>query len=168
MSRFLHHLARLEGLTVALTFLSMVALFAFNVAARSFFPTLAPKLFWIDEAVRLMMLYLVFLSCGLALQQGRHVGVYAWRERISRRSGLPLRPLIDTVGTLMCLYFAWISLKSVLFVAKSGQMMNSVGISAQWIYVAPMLGFLLMALRFAASLAGAYDRFSPQLLESGE
>ncbi len=168
MSRFLHHLARLEGLAVALTFLSMVALFAANVTARSFFPSLAPRLFWVDEAVRLMMLYLVFLSCGLALQQGRHVGVYAWRERISRRSGLPLRPLIDAVGTLMCLYFAWISLKSVLFVAKSGQIMTSVGISAKWIYVAPMLGFLLMALRFAASLAGAYDRFSPQMQEAGE
>lgn len=168
MSRFLHHLARLEGLAMALTFLMMVALFTVNVTARSFLPGLAPRLFWIDEAVRLMMLYLVFLSCGLALQQGRHVGVYAWRDRITRRTGLPLRPLIDLVGLLMCLYFAWVSAKTVLFVAKSGQIMTSVGVSAQWLYVAPLAGFLLMALRFAASLAGVYDRFSPQMQESGE
>lgn len=168
MSRFFHHLARLEGLAMALTFLTMVALFTVNVAARSFLPGLATRLFWIDEAVRLMMLYLVFLSCGLALQQGRHVGVYAWRDRITRRTGLPLRPVIDLVGLAMCLYFAWISLKSVLFVAKSGQVMTSLQISAQWIYVAPMVGFLLMALRFAASLTGIIDRFSPQMQESGE
>ena len=153
---------------MALTFLTMVALFAVNVAVRSFLPGLAPKLFWVDEAVRLMMLYLVFLSCGLALHQGRHVGVYAWRDRITRRSRLPLRLMIDLLGTVMCLYFAWISLKSVLFVAKSGQTMISLGISAQWIYVAPMVGFALMALRFAVSLFGIHDRFAPQMLESGE
>lgn len=168
MARFLVLLARLEGVVVMLIFLAMVALFALNIGARSFAPGFATRLFWIDEAVRLMMLYLVFLSCGLALQQGRHIGVYAWRERIARRTGLPLKPLIDLTGTLVSLYFAWVSLKTVLFVAKSGQIMTSVGVSAQWIYVAPMLGFALMALRFATSLFGAYDRFAAQEMEAGE
>lgn len=168
MARFLNLLARIEGLTVTLTFLVMVALFTLNVSARSLAPAFSTRLFWIDEAVRLMMLYLVFLSCGLALQQGRHVGVYAWRDRIMRRTGLPLPSLIDLTGLIFSSYFVWINFKTVMFVAKSGQIMTSIGISARWIYVAPMIGFALMALRFAASLFGIIDRFEPQMQESGE
>lgn len=168
MARFFNNLARLEGLVVTLTFLIMVALFAVNVAARSFFPTVSTQLFWIDEVVRLLMLYLVFLSCGLALQQGRHVGVYAWRERIAARTHLPLRTIIDVVGTVFCLYLAWLSYKTFSFVLGSKQIIPSLGLSASWLYIAPTAGFVLMAIRFAASLFGLIDRYSPQMQEAGE
>lgn len=168
MARFFNYLARLEGVVVTATFLIMVALFAVNVAARSFFPSVSTQLFWIDELVRLLMLYLVFLSCGLALQQGRHVGVYAWRERIAARTHLPLRAIIDVVGVVFCLYMAWLSYKTFSFVLGSKQIIPSLGLSASWLYIAPAAGFVLMAMRFAASLFGLIDRYSPQMQEAGE
>ena len=46
---------------------------------------MASSFVWIEEAVRIMNLFLVFLAIGLALEYGRHVGIHTWRERIIRR-----------------------------------------------------------------------------------
>jgi len=168
MKSFLTGLARAEGLAVTATFLVMVALYFVNVVTRAIGSAYATDLFWVEEAVRVLMLYLVFLGCGLALQQGRHVGVYAWRDRIAARTGLPIRPLIDVLGLVFCLWMAWLAVAVCRFVLSSGQTIPSLGMSAVWLYVAPVLGFLLMALRFAASLFGVIDRFTPQMHEAGE
>ncbi|MRX50148.1 TRAP transporter small permease subunit [Paracoccus sp. S-4012] len=146
----------------------MVGLYALNVAVRASGSGFATELYWIEEAVRTLMIYLVFLGCGLALQQGRHVGVYAWRDRIEARTGLPLRRLIDLFGLLFCLWLAWIAVEVCQFVLNSRQMIPSLGVSAVWLYVAPLAGFVLMALRFGASLFGLIDRYTPQMHEAGE
>lgn len=164
----LNILRRVERAALAALFLSMVGLYFVNIAVRISGSDYATKLFWIDEAVRLLMLFLVFLALGLALEQGRHVGVFTWRDRIAASTRLPLRRLIDVAGLVFSAWMAWLALRMTLFVIGSAQIIPSLGISAGWLYVAPAIGFATLALRFALSLSGLIDRFTPQMHEADE
>ncbi|WP_118134660.1 TRAP transporter small permease [Oceanicella sp. SM1341] len=151
-----------ERTALVILFLTMVALFALNVVARQLGGDLASDLAWIDEAVRVMNLFLVFLAAGLALERGRHVSVHTWRDRLAARSRLPLRKLIDALGLLFSLYVAWLGLKMALFVFSTGQQSPTLGLAMGWIYMAPAIGFVLLALRYGLNLAGVTDRYAAQ------
>lgn len=149
-----------ERIALVLIFLAMVALYFVNVVVRTSGSTLASDLAWIEEAVRLMNVYLVFLALGLALERGRHVAVDTWRSSIARTTRLPLRKIIDAVGLVFALYLVWIGYKMTGFVFGTGQRSPTLGLPMGWIYVAPTVGFGLLALRYLLSLAGTIDRFA--------
>src|SRR5690606_21483720 len=97
MNAALGYLRALERTIIVTLFLAMVALYFLNVVVRWFGGTAASELAWIEEAVRTMNLYMVFLALGLALEYGRHVAVDTWRDRISAATGLPVVKIIDAV-----------------------------------------------------------------------
>lgn len=160
MMKALSVLRLAERSALVAIFLTMVALYFVNVVVRATGSTFASDLAWIEEAVRLLNLYLVFLALGLALEYGRHVGVDTWRERIAARSGLPIRRIIDAVGLVFSLYLVWLGWTMTQFVFGSGQRSPTLGLQMGWVYVAPMVGFALLALRYLLSLTGVIDRFA--------
>ncbi len=149
-----------ERTSLVVIFLTMVGLYFANVVVRTSGSNLASDLAWIEEAVRLMNVYLVFLALGLALERGRHVAVDTWRSSIAAATRLPLRKIIDAVGLVFALYLVWIGYKMAGFVFGTGQRSPTLGLPMGWIYVAPTIGFALLALRYFLSLAGAIDRFA--------
>lgn len=155
-------LRTVERFVVVAIFLIMVALYFSNVLVREIAVSYASKLAWVDEATRLLNLFLVFLAIGLALEYGRHVGVHTWRERISSATGLPLKRIIDVVGLLFSIYMVWLGTRMALFVISTGQRSPTLDIPIGWIYFAPAIGFALLALRYLLSLLGLIDRFSVQ------
>lgn len=155
-------LLRLVERTLAVgIFLVMVALFFANVVSRQI-PAIASDFTWVEEAVRLMALFLVFLVLGLALERGRHVGVDTWRDRIAGATGLPLRRIIDAIGFCFSLYVVWLSWQMTKFVMGTGQTSPTLNLPIFWIYLAPTIGFALLALRYALSFLGVVDRFAGQ------
>lgn len=149
--------------------LGMTGLFAFNVLIRLFGGSAAASFHWIDEVVRLMNIFLVFLAAGLALERGKQVSVDSWRAGLTARTGLPLTRIIDGVGLVFSLYMAWISGSMAQFVFGTGQQSATLGLPIGWIYVAPCAGFVLLASRYGASLFGLIDRFSkPEAARAGE
>lgn len=152
----------MERVTVVTIFLAMVTLYFVNVLSRQFGGTFATNFAWVEEAVRLMSLFLVFFGLGLALEQGRQVGVYSWRDRIAKRLGLPIRKFIDAVAIVFCVYLAWLGYGMTVFVYSTGQISPTLNMPIYWIYLAPTIGFLLLALRYALSLFGVIDRYSAQ------
>ena len=155
-------LRTVERSALVVIFLSMVALFFFNVVLRQFGGTLASEFAWIDEAVRLLNLLLVFFAIGLALEYGRHVGIHTWRDRIAAATRLPVRRVIDALGMVFSLYVAWLGYELALFVFNTGQRSPTLNIPMGWIYLAPTIGFSLLALRYLLSFLGVIDRFSAQ------
>lgn len=149
-----------ERIAVVAIFLLMVVLYFGNVLIREFGGTLASDFGWIEEAVRTLNLYLVFLAAGLALECGRQVSVPTWRDSIAARTRLPIRKLIDLVGLALSGYVVWLGWEMTNFVVKMGQHSPTLGISTAWIYVAPTIGFTLLGLRYLLSLLGLIDRFS--------
>ena len=155
-------LRTVERFAVVVIFLAMVALYFVNVAVRELASAYASNFAWVEEAVRLLNLFMVFLALGLALEYGRHVGVHTWRDRIAARTGLPLKRLIDFVGFVFSLYLVWLGVRMALFVLSTGQRSPTLNIPIGWIYLAPAIGFGLLALRYLLSLFGRIDRFSVQ------
>ncbi|MBP1849674.1 TRAP transporter small permease [Rhizobium halophytocola] len=157
---FVHGLRVIERTVIVSVFLAMVALYFANVLLREFGGTLASDFAWIDAAVGVLNLYLVFLTAGLALERGRQVGINTWRDRIAARTRLPLRLIINITGFLFSLHLTWLGWQMCRFVLRLHQTNPSLNISTAWIYAAPTIGFGLLALRFLLSATGRIDRFS--------
>ncbi len=157
-----------ERTTLVTLFLTMTALFFFSVVAREIGGTFASKFAWIEEAVRLMNTALVFLALGLALERGRHVGIDTLRDRLPPVIRRPLLKLIDAVGCMFCLYLAWLGYGLASFVISTGQRSPTLDIQIGYVYIAPVAGFALLALRYALSFCGLIDRFGrPQASDAG-
>ncbi|WP_170565506.1 TRAP transporter small permease [Ruegeria atlantica] len=145
---------RLERGAVVFLYALMVLFFASNVIAREIAPKLAVHLSWTEEASRLAMIWGVFLVSGITLERGRHIamttllltfppGLQRWIER-----------LINLIGLVFFVYLAFLAGKLTLFVYRTGQTSPSLGISNMFLYLAPAIGFTLIALRYLAGLLG--------------
>lgn len=160
MHKALALLRTAERVALVAIFLTMVVLYFANVVVRATGSTLATDLAWIEEMVRLMNIYMVFIALGLALEYGRHVAVDTWRDRIAGAIGLPVRRIIDAVGLVFSIYLVWLGWTMASFVFGTGQRSPTLGLAMGWIYIAPAIGFALLALRYLLSLIGTIDRFS--------
>jgi TRAP-type C4-dicarboxylate transport system permease small subunit len=164
----LKSLRRAERVTLVTLFVLMVVLFFVNVVVREFGGTFASKLAWIEEAVRLMNIFLVFGALGLALERGKHVGIDSFREKMPDNFYKPLLKTIDLVGFCFSIYLSYLSLGLVQFVLSTGQRSPTLDLPMGWIYCAPVAGFGLLALRFALSFCGIVERFSAGTRETQE
>ena len=149
----------LERVFLVTVFLSMVGLFGLNVVAREIGGTIASELAWIEEAVRLLNIFLVFGALGLALERGRHVGVDTLREALPDAARNTLRKIIDLIGCVFSAYMAFLAYRLVLFVLSTGQRSPTLDIPMGWVYMAPVAGFALLSLRYALSLLSFIHRF---------
>lgn len=165
MNAALSYLRAVERFVLVALFLAMVALYFVNVVVRWLGGTLATDLAWIEEAVRTMNLYMVFLALGLALEYGRQVAVDTWRDRIAAATGLPVVKIIDAVGFVFSVYLVWLGWRMADFVFGTGQRSPTLDFAMGWLYVAPTVGFALLALRYLLSFLGAIDRFPEQGVE---
>ena len=159
-------LRRLERAFLVTTFLLMVALFSINVITREIGGTFASNFAWIEEAVRLMNIFLVFGALGLALERGRHVGINTLRQAMPQLAQAAARRITDLVGCGFSLYMAYLAFQLMQFVLRSGQKSPTLDIPMGWIYIAPVIGFLLLALRYGLSLFSLIDRWSPHESEA--
>lgn len=159
----MHLLRRVERVFLVSVFLSMVALFALNVLAREIGGTFASQLAWIEEAVRLMNIFLVFGALGLALERGRHVGIDTLREGLPTTARNAVRKIVDAVGCVFSAYMSYLAYQLVIFVLGTGQRSPTLDLPIGWIYMAPVVGFGLLSLRYALSFFSVVDRFDPPI-----
>ncbi|TQS70033.1 TRAP transporter small permease [Rhodobacteraceae bacterium] len=157
--KLLNALRSVERAVLVALFLIMVFLYTGSVVTREIGGSLASRFAWIEEAVRIMNLFLVFLALGLALERGKHVGITNLRARLPAPLLAILLKFIDLVGLCMSVYLAWLALDLVQFVLKSGQKSPTLGVPMGVIYLAPVVGFLLLGLRYMLSLLGVIDRY---------
>ncbi len=148
-----------ETILLVVLFLAMVLLFSFSIVTREIGGTFASKFAWIEEAVRLMNIFLVFLALGLALERGRHVGINTVRNMMPKQAQWIVQKLIDLTGLVFSIYLVFIGYKLVNFVLMTGQRSPTLDLPMGWIYMAPVMGFSLLGLRYALSLSGRFDRY---------
>lgn len=154
------YLRKLERVFLVSIFLSMVVLFSFNVVIREVGGTYASQFAWIEEVVRFMNIFLVFCALGLALERGRHVGIDTFREALPDAARNIVRRVIDLVGCIFAGYMSYLAWQLVLFVLKTGQRSPTLDVPIGWLYMAPVVGFGLLALRYFLSFISAIDRFT--------
>lgn len=161
----LHVIRTAERWTLVFIFLTMVVLFFTGVVTREMGGTLASRFAWVEEAVRVLNLFLVFLALGLALERGKHVGIPTLRNLLPARARWFVLKLTDAAGLIFSIYLAWLGVALVQFVLQTNQVSPTLGIPTGIIYVAPVIGFALLALRYALSLVGALDRLDGDQVE---
>lgn len=161
MATLLKVLRTTERIFLVTIFLLMVGLFTLGVVVREVAPQYSSDFSWIEEAVQMLNLFLVFCALGLALERKRHVGVTTFRDSLCLVKRKVVFALIDLVGVLFSIYTTYLGIEMVQFVFASGQHSPTLNIPMGWIYLAPTIGFALLGLRYALSLFGIIDRFTP-------
>ncbi len=144
--------------------LIMVALYTFNVLVREILPQYSSSFAWIDEATRLLMVWAVFLALGLALERGRHVVVTTLLEKLPKTPQKLVCLLINSTGIVFSCYLAWLGYARVKFVMRTGQVSPTLGLPMYWLYVAPTVGFMLLALRYGLELLNINNRHTRPIL----
>lgn len=144
--------------------LLMVGLYTFNVFIREVLPAYSSTFAWIDEATRILMVWAVFLALGLALERGRHVAVTTLFEKLPHGIRKIVSTVINLVGIVFSAYLTWLAILLVQFVSKTGQLSPTLGIPMYWLYVAPAVGFVLLAIRYLLELTGINNRHERPIL----
>ncbi|OKL44263.1 TRAP transporter small permease [Pseudovibrio exalbescens] len=149
-----------ERTTIVTLFLVMVFLFFSNVLVRELASSYTAHFAWIEEAVRLLNLFLVFCGLGLALERGRHVSIDTIRNKLPEAKRKWLIRAVDACGVLISFYVALLGYRLMIFVLGTGQKSPTLDLPMGWIYLAPVIGFSLLGLRYALNLFGVIDRFA--------
>ena len=155
----------------ALLLIAMTALYGFNVLIRFFLPDLASSLAWIEEAARYMMVWVVFLAAGIALEVGRHILIDIYWGRIGSRAKPWLFAAIDVVGLLFSIWMAVLAVRLTIFIFNTGQISPTLGIPAAVLYIAPVVGFTSLAFNYLLRLFSMRDArrkpVTPDWLQGG-
>jgi TRAP-type C4-dicarboxylate transport system permease small subunit len=138
----------------------MIGLYGLNVIVREITPQYASLFAWIDEASRILMVWVVFLSIGIAFDRRRHIAMTTFINSFSNKNFLYFGKIIDLLGFVFSLYCIWLGFKITIFVFNSGQVSPTLNIPMFILYVAPTLGFLLISIRYALSFLNFKNRFN--------
>jgi len=141
----------------AIFMIAMTLLYGFNVVIRTVLPQYAATFAWIEEASRYMMVWVVFLATGIALEVGRHILIDMWWGRLGPRARRVVFALIDLTGIVFSVWMAVLSVRLTLFIAGTGQTSPTLGMPAYPLYVAPAVGFASLAVSFALRLFSVRD-----------
>jgi TRAP-type C4-dicarboxylate transport system permease small subunit len=156
----------IQRYAAAIVMIVMTALYAFNVLVRWATPQFASTFAWVDEGARYMMVWIVFLAAGVALETGRHVLIDLVWPRFGPAALRVLFAVIDLVGLVFCAFMVVLAVQLSLFVARSGQISPTLGVPAYILYVAPAVGFASLSLLYLARLFGMRDaRRKPVIAE---
>lgn len=151
---------KLERCAIVSIFIMMIILFSFGILVREFPSHIANNFSWIEEVVGIMNIFLIFLTLGLALEKGMHVKVPIILDKLGKKKALWLTKMIDIVGLSFTGYLFIVSSQLTILVFNSGQSSPVLNISMAIIYLAPAIGFFLIALRYFLSLTGVINRFA--------
>ncbi|MBD5771321.1 TRAP transporter small permease [Marinomonas colpomeniae] len=151
---------KIEKFIIVSVFLLMIFLFSFGVLVREFPIQVVNYFSWIEEIVKIMNIFLVFITLGLALEKGKHVKIPILLNKLSFRTRFILMKVIDFSGFSFTLYLFFLSIELMSLVLKSGQVSPVLNVSMSIIYLAPTIGFLSISIRYFMSFFGYLDRFS--------
>ena len=146
---FMHRLDRLlaglERAAIVVLLLSLLFLGLLQIILRN---VLAGGLFWADEVLRHLVLWLGFLGASLATHEQRHLRMDVLARWMPEGAQPWLTLLLNLVAASGCAILAQAAWTFVRFEREAGAVL-SVGLAVWMVQSIVPLGFALMALRFA-------------------
>ena len=146
--RMINFIKLLERILIFSFAVLMIGLYGFNVFIREVLPEYASTFAWIDEASRILMVWMVFLSLGLALEKGRHISMNTFLNSLSPNLKFFIHKIISLSGFCFSTYLIYLAYKITLFVFNSGQVSPTLNIPMFYLYLAPTFGFILLGIRY--------------------
>jgi len=166
----MNFLARLDQISNKLerTFLaaaiivSSLLLFV-NVVMRYIF--LLP-IYWAEEFVRYLMVWLIFIGASQVTLWGGHVAVDMVPRILSKRGNAILAFFVNVICILFCGLLAYLSIKQMMRVKGAGQISPALEIPMWIAYLSIPAGAILMLLRFVQQLRARIQGKSLEIREA--
>lgn len=152
---FMHRLDRLlaglERVAIVVLLCSLLLLGLLQIILRNVF---AGGVFWADEVLRHLVLWLGFLGASLATHEQRHLRMEVLARWMPAGGQFWLALLLNLVAASGCAILAQAAWTFVWFERESGAVL-SVGLAVWMVQSIVPLGFALMTLRFALHMLEA-------------
>src|SRR5919202_640732 len=155
LHRLDHWLASLERSLVVLPLTGLLGLGLLQVIGRNL---LASGIFWADELLQHMVLWLGFLGASLATRAQRHLSIDVLSHCLPRRWQLWLGLLVDTAALALCTLLVQAAWGLVRSEYTAGTVLTF-GVPAWLAQSIIPLGFGAITLRFALRLLETLARF---------
>ena len=119
---------------------------------------------WSEEAARLALVWMTFISAAYVMAEGRHIAVDMVSTRFGDRGKLVVECLGYVVVAVACLMLFIGGARFVWYVGKVES--PALGVPKSWWYGAGMAGLLLMALHNVLDLFQVWATGNPVVRES--
>ena len=129
-----------------------------NVVMRYVF--LLP-IYWAEEFVRYLMVWLIFIGASQVTLWGGHVAVDIVPRVLSKRGNAVLAFIVNVICILFCILLAYLSIKQMMRVKGAGQISPALEIPMWIAYLSIPAGTILMLIRFRSAALGADSRQRP-------
>jgi C4-dicarboxylate transporter DctQ subunit len=149
-----HWLASLERALAVLLLTGLLGLGLLQVIERN---VLASGIFWADELLQHMVLWLGFLGASLATRQRRHLSIDVLSHFLPTRWQLWLELLVNTAALVLCTLLVQAAWGLVRSEYTAGTMLTF-GVPAWLAQSVIPLGFGAITLRFALRLVETFLR----------
>lgn len=146
-SGFVSQMVRGERFLSAVFLFLIVATMGTQVFARYFFGAPFP---WSEEAARLALIWMAFLSASFVMAEGRHITVDLLSPRLSDRGKVRLECLSHAIVAGACLLLLIGGSRFVWYVGRVGS--PALGIPKSLWYGAVSVGLLLMTIHSLVNL----------------
>jgi len=120
-----------------------------NVVMRYVF--LLP-IYWAEEFVRYLMVWLIFMGASQVTLWGGHVAVDTVPRALSKRGNAILAFIVNVICILFCVVLAYLSVKQMMRVKGAGQISPALEIPMWIAYLSIPTGTVLMLFRFVQQL----------------
>lgn len=147
--RFSRGLARVEAASVGALILFAAIMLCVQITARALFNH---SFSWAEESVRYAIIWMVFLSCGLAFRQDAHINIDVLRQLLPG----PARKVLEVIIILACAVLAgllvWFGGAMVATLYRFGQVSPAMEAPMYLFYLAIPVSGVLMLIRLGESL----------------
>lgn len=156
--------AHAEDALLLVILIGMILLAGTQIVLRNFFDY---SLFWGDEMLRLMVLWLTVAGGLAASRLDKHISIAVVDRFLPARTQLITKVVIDIFTASVCALFAWHSARFVMGSYEFGDTLMRV-VPAWALQVILPIGFTLMALRHLVLAITRPLNLTGRLLEDGK
>ena len=156
--------AHAEDALLLVILIGMILLAGTQIDLRNFFDY---SLFWGDEMLRLMVLWLTVAGGLAASRLDKHISIAVVDRFLPARTQLITKVVIDIFTASVCALFAWHSARFVMGSYEFGDTLMRV-VPAWALQVILPIGFTLMALRHLVLAITRPLNLTGRLLEDGK
>ena len=135
--------AHVEDALLLIILIGMIFLAGAQIFLRNFFDT---GLFWGDEMLRLMVLWITVAGGLAASRTDKHISIAVLDRFLPAKAHLVTKVIIDLFTAFICALFAWHSARFVMSSYEFGDMLMRT--TPAWtLQIIMPIGFFLMAFR---------------------
>lgn len=110
------------------------------------------SLVWSEELGRYLFIWSVYVGCGYAMREDRHLQVTALKQFTGPFVNRVLDVFTQIATLVFCGFAVWWGIGMIRFLMQTGQEAPALEIPIYWVFLALPVGMALMALRCIQNL----------------